>query len=150
LNEFITPLEYIINFFGMRSYCVRKHRDELGFEMHSNEAIEFFDWLCSISCSANSLACPFCLSSNIKFVTNENLSKPPPKTCSSCGLTAEIYDFRRGLCRWCWLKSLENPIINPRSQRIFSRWVNYSRDKKINTSDLSTDDALNLLAFGKA
>lgn len=74
LDEIVIPIEYLVNFWGMRSYAIRGHRDNQLMDFDNS----YFEWLCSISCLTIPQICPFCQSTNIKLIlSEENITYPP-------------------------------------------------------------------------
>lgn len=114
LDEIIDPVEYLVNFWGMRSYTIRGHKKDKDGNKIKNPLINFnasyFEWLCSISCSAIPEICPFCGCTDIKLVREDPsmLYDPPPayKTCPECGMNAIFSDWneKTNTCKLCGLR----------------------------------------------
>jgi len=129
LDEIIDEKEYLLNFFGMRSYSIREHRNNRLMDFDN----KYFDWLCSIQCLSIPQECPFCHSTNIILLTPQQLEvfKPPNPDL-----------FVKSLAK-------EQNFTNDNSQKRFGRWCDLQEGKKIKKSDLDLTDTLNLIAFGK-
>ena len=79
--DFLTPLDYLINFYGSRSFGVRGIRESKVI----NFSKDYFDWLSAIWCIRIPEVCPYCSSNNLKLVRNDffeedELGDPPPNS----------------------------------------------------------------------
>lgn len=129
LNEIVDDKEYLLNFFGMRSYDIRAKKGDVLINFDK----PFFDWLCSSLCLLKFQICPFCHSTHIIFLTPEKLKdfKPPDPN-----IVVET------------IRNQQKNITSPLEKR-FSRWSDLQEGKHLNKSDLDLTDNLNLLAFNK-
>ena len=77
LDEMVDEREYLVNFFGMRSFSIRGHRGQTLINFDA----EYFAELCTIQCLSIPKVCPFCGNSDIILITEDRfltLEPPPP------------------------------------------------------------------------
>lgn len=78
LDKIIDEKEYLLNFFGMRSFSIRGHRGQKIINFDKG----YYEWLCSNTCLSIPKTCPFCHSDKIILLTEAQFEKrehPPPQ-----------------------------------------------------------------------